>query len=145
MTTKASSTAGVKLQRGDGATPTEAFTTIAEVTDVKGPDEKSPTIDVTSFDSAAKEYINGLKDSGEMTFDMNFVGSDAQQQGLRADMTNRVKRNFKLILNDHATTPTTLTFAAIVTAFPLTLGTDAAVKASCTLQISGAVTWAYAP
>ena len=68
MTSKATSTKGLKLQRGDGAT-SEAFTTIGEVTNIKGPSEKVDSLEVTSFDSTGKEYISGLTDAGEHRVD----------------------------------------------------------------------------
>ena len=145
MATKAKSSKGIRLQRGDGG-GTEVFTTIGEVTNVKGPAEKAPQLDATSFDSTSMEFIAGLSDSGEVSFDVNFVGSDAQQQGLRTDCRNGTLRNFKLILNDHVSTPTTITFAAIVTAPPeLSASVNQVVKGSCSLKISGTPTWSYAP
>lgn len=145
MTTSATSTKGIRLQRGDGG-GTEVFTTIGEVTNIKGPSEKASQLDATSFDSTAMEFISGLSDSGEITFDMNFVGQNAQQQGLRTDLRNGTLRNFKLILNDHATTPTTVAFSAIVTAAPdIAGGVNQVVKASCTLKVSGLPTWTYRP
>lgn len=145
MATKATSSKGVRLQRGDGG-GTEVFTTIGEVTNIKGPSEKVQQLDATSFDSTGMEYIAGLSDSGEVTFDLNFVGSNAQQQGLRTDLRAGTLRNFKLILNDHLTTPTTVSFAAIVLAAPdLSMGVNQVVKASCSLKVSGQPTWTYAP
>jgi hypothetical protein len=145
MTTKATSTRGIKLQRGDGA-GSETFTTIAEVTNIKGPSEKAPQLDATSFDSTAMEYIAGLVDAGDLTFDVNFVASDVQQQGLRTDMRAGTKRNFKLILADHITTPTTVTFAAIITSAPELAGSvNQVLKGSCSVKISGLPTWTYAP
>lgn len=145
MPTKAKSTKGLKLQRGDGG-GTEVFTTIGEVTNIKGPSEKASQLDATSFDSTAMEYIAGLADSGEITFDVNFVASDAQQQGLRTDLRNGTLRNFKLIINDHATTPTTVTFSGVVTSAPeISGGVSQVIKSSCSIRISGLPTWTYAP
>lgn len=145
MTTKATSSKGIKLQRGDGA-GSEVFTTIGELTNVKGPSSKAPQLDATSFDSTAMEFISGLSDGGEVTFDVNFVGSNAQQQGLRTDHVAGTVRNFKLILNDHASTPTTVAFAAIITQPPdISAGVNQVVKGSCALKISGLPTWTYAP
>lgn len=145
MTTKAKSSKQLKLQRGDGG-GSEVFTTIGEVTNIKGPSEKAPQLDATSFDSTAMEFIAGLPDNGEITFDVNFVGSDAQQQGLRTDLRNGTLRNFKLIVNDHATTPTTISFAAIVTQAPeIAAGVNQVIKGSCSLKVSGTATWSYAP
>lgn len=145
MTTKATNTKGIKLQRGDGGGP-ETFTLIGEITNIKGPSEKASPIDATSFDSVAMEFIGGLPDNGELTFDCNFIGGDTQQQGLRTDLRNGTKRNFKLILNDNVSTPTTVTFAAVVTAAPEISGSvNAIVKGSCSVRISGQPTWTYAP
>lgn len=143
--TTAVHTAGTKLQRGDGATPTEAFTTIAEVVSISGPTESARQVEVTNFDSAAKEYIAGLRDSGELSFECNFIPESTMQQGLRTDLINRVKRNFKLILNDNTVEgdKTTFTFAAVVTSFAMNGATDDAWKASVTLKISGAPTILY--
>lgn len=145
MTTKATSTKNLKLQRGDGG-GTEVFTTIGEVTNFKGPSETVAEIEVTSFDSTGKEYIAGLTDGGDVTFDLNFVASNAQQQGLRTDLRSGTVRNFKIILNDHLTTPTTVIFAAVVKAAPdLSGGVNAAIKASVALRVSGLPVWTYAP
>lgn len=142
--TAAVSTRGLRLQRGDGAT-TEVFTTIGEVTDFTGPSETTEQLDATSFDSTAQEFIAGLPDNGEVSFDMNFVGSNAQQQGLRADLRAGTVRNFRLILNDHATTDTQFAFAAIVTNLSIQGASNAIIKASCTLKLTGAATVTYAP
>jgi hypothetical protein len=146
MTTKATSTRGVKLQRGDGAA-TETFTTIAEIISFKGPSEKAPQLDATSFDSSAMEYIAGLPDNGELTAEVQYVGTDAQQQGLRSDLRAGTRRNFKLVLNDTPSggaNPTSIAFAAIVTQAPeLGGGVNQVVKGSISLRITGTATWTY--
>ncbi len=145
MATAAKSSIGVKLKRGDGAV-SEAFTTIGEVISFKGPSEKAPQLDATSFDSTAMEYVAGLPDNGEITFECLFVGSNAQQQGLRVDLRAGTLRNFQLNLNDHASDPTVVSFAAIVTGAPEPgASVNAVVKGSCSLRISGTPSWHYRP
>lgn len=144
---KAKPSKATQIQRGDGG-GTEVFTTIGEVMSFSGPSAEVSEIDVTNFDSTAKEYIaDALPDGGEVSFDMNFVGSDAQQQGLRTDCVNGTLRNFKLILNDHPTVKTTFSFAAIAKKFdgPKAGGPTEQYKASVTLRVSGAVTITYSP
>lgn len=147
MTTRATSTKNVKLQRGDGAA-SETFTTIAEVISFKGPAEKAAPLDATSFDSVAMEYIAGLADNGDFTAEVNYVGPDAQQQALRTDLRAGTRRNFKLILNDQpvgGVQPTVVTFAAIVTAAPELGGSvNQVVKGNITMRITGQPTWQYA-
>lgn len=144
--TKAKPTKNTQCQRGDGG-GSEVFTTIGEVTSFNSPSITVDEIEVTNFDSPAKEYISaGLADGGELALEMNFVGSDAQQQGLRTDATNGTTRNFKFIINDHATTKTTVTFSAIVKMFDGPKGGQGeAYKASVTLRVTGLPTWTYAP
>lgn len=142
MTTKAVSTAGVKLQRGAGDGPPETFATIAEVSNISGPNESADTIEVTSFDSAAREYIPGLRDGGEVSFDFNFVGEDTSQAALRSDFAAGTVRNWRIDCDDATATltvPSKYTFAASVIALGTTFATNDAIKGSCTLKISGAV------
>jgi hypothetical protein len=146
MPSKAKAAKGTQLKRGDGATPTESFTTVGEVLNFSGPEGSAPAIDVTSFDSTATEVIAGLPDNGEVSFDTNFVGGNAQQQGLEADRIAGTLRNFRLQLNDNASSPTTYAFSAIVTKVGLAGGdSNQAYKLSITLRVSGATTKIYAP
>lgn len=143
MTTNATTSQGVQLKRGDGATPTEVFTLVAEIQNFNGPTEAAKQIDVSTLDSTAHEYIGGLTDGGEVQISGNFVGSNAQQQGLRADMLARTRRNFKLLLTDDNSSPTTAAFAAVVTSFSIKGGVDKQIEFSASLKISGLVTWTY--
>lgn len=143
MASKAKGTQGTLLQRGDGA-GTEVFTTIAEVLSIKGPSETTAELEVTSMDSSQKEFISDLPDSGEVSFEMNFVGNSASQQGLRTDLRAGTVRNFKLILNDQQTTgKTTIAFSGIVKSLDLSADKGSAYKASASIKVSGQPTWTY--
>lgn len=131
---------GIVLARGDGGTPTEVFTKIAEVVSMKGPGGNAKVIDVTSLDSAAVEKLMGLPDEGQITFGCNLIPADAMQVGLRADRAARTKRNFKITLTDAL--PTHLTFAAYVSGFSINAQSNDHVTADVTLEITGPVTWA---
>jgi predicted secreted protein len=143
MSSNAKSAKGTKLQIGDGA-GTEVFTTIAEIVSVSGPEAKTGTIDVTSFDSTVREKISdGLVDGGEVSFEMLFVGSNAQQQALRTDAAAGTKRNFKLLVPDDTldASKSTFAFPALVKLGPVTGSVGDAVKMNCTLEVAGAVTF----
>jgi hypothetical protein len=144
MTTKAKATRGTKLQRGDGATP-ETFTTIAEVRSSKGPSTKVGTIDATTYDSTAKEFVADIPDAGEVTFELNEVASDVQQQGLQADRDAGTLRNFRLVKNDHPIAPSTTTFASLTIGYDPEAPAGALYKASVTLKVSGLPVRTYAP
>ena len=145
MTSKASTTKNLRLQRGDGVSGASAsYTTIAECSNVKGPDEKVSLLDCTNFDSSAKEYKTGLSDGQPVTFDANFIGSDTQQQGLRTDLRAGSIRDFKFIANDSVGDPTYVIFSALVIMVPgLSGGVDAILKGAWELKPTGTITWHY--
>lgn len=139
MASKATTSKGVQLKRGNGA-GTEVFTKIGEVNSFSGPSGSATVINVSSLDSVAQEKLMGIADEGQLTFSMNFIGDDVQQAGLREDRIGGVLRNFQLVLTDEDAT--TLTFSAFVLNFSIEGGVDQAITASCTLEISGEVEWA---
>ena len=68
------------IGKGDSGSP-EMFTTIAEVGSITGPTLTRDIIDVTNQDSAGayREFIGGLIDPGELSFDINYIPTDATQ------------------------------------------------------------------
>jgi predicted secreted protein len=135
---------GTFLKIGDGATPTEVFTTISEVTDLAGPNMSLAALVATSHDSAGwAEKIGGILDAGQVTFTVNFKPTHATHsytQGLIKDMKDRTLRNFKLVFTDSGNT--TWSFAALVTAFEPAEPVDEKLSANITLDISGLPTLA---
>ena len=134
--TEAISGFGTILKRGDGAVP-EVFTTIAEVKSLSGPGLTLETIDVTHHQSTGgwREFIGGLLDGGEVTFDVNFIPSNQTQDNLWTDLQNRTLRNFELEFPDPGST--TWSFSALVTGFEESAPIDDVLGASVTLKISG--------
>jgi len=143
MTTGALAAYGVLLKIGNGTT-SETFTTIAEVRDIEGPELELEAKEVTSHDSGGwREYIGTLLTGGEVSFDLNFIPTNATQgytSGLIEDMIGRTKRNFQLIFSD--TGATTWEFTALVTGFKPSAAVEDELAAEVTLQITGAPTLA---
>lgn len=140
MSVNALKSQGVVLKRGDGATPTEAFTTITDLTGISGVDGGSNTeIDVTDLNSTAREFILGLKDGGSATLTGFLNTASTELMGLRTDRANSTIRNFKLELTEG--TPTVISFSAIVTAFTIDCQVDSAISLSITLRITGDPSW----
>lgn len=129
---------GTALKIGDGGSP-ETFTTIAEIKAITGPARTSDKIEVTSMDSTGgyKEYVPGLKDGGDVTCDMNFVDS-AAQDALGDDFENQTLRNFQIVTT-HGT-PKTIAFAAYVTNFGYSFDPTDVAKRNVTLSVTGQVT-----
>lgn len=130
---------GTGIYLGDGASP-QVYTEIAQVTNISGPDGSANEIDVTTLDSAAKEYLIGLADEGNVTLDVVFDSATTatQHAALRTARNNGTTQHFQIRLTDSPRT--TLTFDGLVSAFSLDVQTDDAIRASYTLRITGAVT-----
>ena len=132
---------GVKLKIGDGGDPTETFTAIGSVTAISGVGGGSPTeIDVSDLDSVAKEFLMGLMDAGEVSVTLNLDTGDTQQTAMRTARANGTLTNFELDLTDSG--PTTISFAAYVKTFGISVGVDDKITLECALRISGAEGWA---
>lgn len=126
---------GTSLQRGDGATTTEAFLAIANVTSIQGPQLSRETIDVTAHNSANAwmEFVGGLKDGGEVSLDVNYDPS--VHDDLVTDLDDIAPRNYKLVFP--VTPVVTWSFKAILTEFSSEAPYDDKLAASLTLKVSG--------
>lgn len=127
-----------ELRIGDGATPTEGFTAVAELLDSGGPSEKTDVIDATHMASpgATREKIAGMLDSGQVTANMHFIGDDASQAALRSARAARQPVNFQLAFGD---TGVRAAFAAIVSELNVTTPLDQKITMALTLDITGVV------
>jgi len=129
---------GVLLKRGDGATPTETFATIAEVKSISGPSMSTDVLDVTTHSSAVsgagREKIASLIDWGEISFDLNFIPTNSQHKQLLADLQARGKHNWKLVFPDVGATE--WAFEGIVTSFENDMPVDDVLGASITITIT---------
>jgi hypothetical protein len=133
---------GTLVKLGDGAV-SENFTTIAELGDIGGPSLTTDTDEVTTQASPSghKEYIVTLIDSGEVTFNLNFIPSNATQgysSGLIYAWRNRQTRHFQLVFPD----TTQWSFTAAITKFEEKAPVKNRLSADVTLTIVGMPTLA---
>ena len=132
-------TGGLTFQMSDGASP-EVYSTIQETKSLSGLGKTNPLIDVTSFDSAAREYIAGLADGQEISIEcVRTHASPNIQDALIAIVDSKTTRNFKLTLTD-GTTPIIYTFAGVPLSWAIAPSFDDAAMISFTLKISGDIT-----
>jgi predicted secreted protein len=135
-------TQGTQIQLGDGGSP-ESFLTIAEVKSISGPSLSRDTIDVTTHSSTGgvREFINGLADGGEVSFDVNFVPGAATHNnttGMLSLWASGRRANFKIIF---PTSPAvTWSFNGVLTAFEMSAPTDEVLGASVTIKVAGSPT-----
>lgn len=125
------------FQVGNGASP-EVFATFAEVTGITPPALSRDTVDATHELSpeAWREFIAGLKDGGEVSFDMNFVPDSVEAASCMAEldlMGRAALKNRKVVFPDGSY----FTFAAILTGYEPDAPLDDKMAASVTLKVSG--------
>lgn len=129
---------GTQFRRGDGATPTEAFTTIANVTSISGPARSRETIDVTAHDSpdAYMEFVGGLKDGGEISLELNYDPSESTHD-LDDDFDDTDPRNYQVVILPETEDEHTWDFAGILTELSDEFPYDDKMGRSMTVKITG--------
>lgn len=132
---------GTQLQYAD----TSPVQNIAEVRSIRGPTGRRELVDVTNHESQGgyREFINGLNDAGEITFDINYLpfdGTHDASTGLLADFDSGIRRAFNLVFPDSGAT--TWSFNGLVLGFEVSAAIDDALIASVTIKVTGAPTFA---
>ena len=134
----------VSIGQGDAATVTDAldtFDAIGGIDSVGAAEEKRDQVDVTTLDSTEREFINGIKDTPEISFELKYNASDAGQASAAAAFDSGQLRNFRIV---YTSTPAkTAKFTGVVTEKPNPNvgGFGDALSATLTVQRRGAVTW----
>ena len=115
---------------------------IAEVVSITGPTLSRNPIDVTYMQSADgsattpdgwREFIGGLADGGEVTFELNFLPGLAGHKTLITDLTG-VKQSFSI---EWAGTAADIwTFNALVIGFEPSAQIDDKLSASVTMKVT---------
>ena len=133
--------ASLRIDNGAGT-----YVAIAQVIDINGPGIKNRLIETTDRDSSGKAlYVSGIVDNGKVKFKLNFdpdttYHSMSVAHGLGTLAQSGALKSFRLFFPD--TSPVTATFDAIVEEYTPDAPLNGALTADCTLQISGAITWA---
>ena len=131
---------------GRSTTEGGPFDTIAQITNITGPELSRTTIDVSDLQTNWMEFVSGMADAGEVTFDLVFDPADDSLTDIREDLENALSGDltyFEIVWP----TPDedAVQFAALVTRFgPISAAHDGALTGSATLKISGAPTWGTA-
>lgn len=133
-------TQGTILQLGDSAASAPVYTNIFQVVNIRGPGGVSPKIDTTHLLSVAKEYLPGLPDEGDLTFDVNADFSQTTHNELFTlrHSSPPEQRRYKVIFTDSGAA--FMEFVAYVLGLELAIQPDDKVVGSITLAITGVVT-----
>lgn len=140
---------GVKLKLGDGATPTEAFTEIANVKDIKWGGRDAGEVDFTHLGSTGgyKEFRQGFKDPGTVTLTLQFDPTHPTHvgaSGLSGLFDAKTVFNFKLDMTEPfgATGATASCKGFVKNPGDLSVSPESPIEASVTIRCTGPVTWA---
>ena len=112
---------------------------VGQVVGFSGPTGSANVIDASHLGSTAKEKMIGLRDEGQITLDCNLAPADSGQVKLRECRAARTQGNWAIKMTDTAITM--LNGHGYVSGFSVTGAVDQIVKASITIEISGAVTY----
>jgi predicted secreted protein len=125
---------GTTLARESDSTP-GTYIAIGNVTSLSPPGISRETLDVTAHDSPDgwMEFLGGLKDGGEVSFDVNY--DPAKHDDLLADFQADDPVNWKVTFPDTAATE--WTFPGILTGFEPDAPYDDKLAASLTLKVAG--------
>lgn len=136
MTTAAMTGVGVIVSRGDGAS-SEAFVALAEINSVTFSGLAQDTIDVTTLDSSGgyREFIVGFKDSGEISFNMNFT--EASLILMKTDFEATSSRNYRITFP--APSGMLFDFAAYVTGLGMSIPLDDKIQVDTTFKVTGTI------
>jgi hypothetical protein len=127
---------GSKFELGNGADP-EVLTEIAEVFDITPPNESTDTIDVTHMQSpdAMREFIMGLTDPGEISFELNFVPGSTSETAILAARASRQKRGGVITIPNGWT----WSFDMLVTGYEPAVPNEDKMTATVTGKVTGGV------
>ncbi|MBP1842009.1 hypothetical protein J2046_000253 [Rhizobium petrolearium] len=130
--TKASIGYGITFEMADIATP-DTRVYLAEVFDVTPPSDTTDSVDATHMQSPnrTREFIEGLTDPGEASFEMNYVPGSASDRALEAA---KGKRKICYITFPNGCQ---LSFVGIRQAYEKAAPTDDKMTATVTFKVSG--------
>jgi len=125
------------------ALSTSTTAAVGAVVDISGPNSQGGEIDITTFDSTAKEFLLGLRDEGTISLNLVRDTSNTGQTNLIADQAARNLRKLAIDFSTHvieaSVVGSRLSMDAYCQSFSYTMGADDAVKAAATFRITGAV------
>lgn len=117
------------------------YVDLAELTNITPPSSSLDQIDVTHMQSPNRnrEFISGLNDPGECSFDMNFVpgstSDDRLFELLNLPTGTSRRRNCRISFPNGVT----WTFSAELTGYEPTVPVDDKMTATVTFKVSGAM------
>ena len=123
------------------ANSSAVLTEIAEVTGISLPNPETSEVEATHFKSPdrRREYISGLIEDGEGTFEINYAPGSATSALIQEAQESGDVRDYKIVLPDGAGT-WEIDGQLLVRRFERNVPIDDRMTASLTVRFTGAVT-----
>lgn len=122
-----------------GTTISLGGTAVGEVLDISGPGMSLSLEDATNHDSSGwRENVPTILEGGDVSFDINFT-AHASQVAVRTAMTARTKGAWVVTF---PSAMGTASFSGYVTGFEYSAPVEGILRASVTISITGAITYA---
>lgn len=117
------------------------LTELGEITAISLPNPVVADVEATHFKSPnrRREYIAGLIEDGEGTFEMNYDPNSASDVILRAAIADGVARSYKIVIPDTAA-DWQITGECIVKSYERNVPIDDRMTATFTVRFTGAST-----
>ena len=131
-------------------TATASTTAIGNIISFSGPDQSRDSIDKSTMDSTNKwrEFINGMLDAGEVTFDVNYDGAaSGTANDLNTLATSGSVYEAKIVINDHTTAASRSNWKCngFITALGHAIPFDDKITQSVTVKFTAAPTFTDNP
>lgn len=115
-----------------------SYTAIAQIRDIRGPGLSVNAINVTTRDSADEEFVDGLRDGGEVTFDILFDPASTASHGTTGNGLTALMRGSTVVdwrLSLQGTT--NWDFSGYVARMEPMAPLDDAFRAMVTIRVTG--------
>lgn len=134
---------GIALTVSDASPDTTPDNAIGEIMSFTPPSPSRDVIDVTSSSSSgmAREFITGLIDYGEASFEMIWDAGSTTDVLLRGISLERSPRTYRASFSQYSPAKT-ITFLAYLTAYAPAAPLEDKMTASITLKVTGAPVYA---
>jgi len=117
------------------------LTELAEITAITPPNPTQAVVEATHFKSAnrRREYIAGLIEDGEGTFEMNYDPNSATDSLIRTALSDGVTRDYRIDIPDGAST-WQVSGQCVVVGYERNIPIDDRMTATLTVRFTGAST-----
>jgi predicted secreted protein len=129
---------GTLFQRATNLSPGTTFETIANVTNIGGPERTRETIDVTAHDSPGgwMQFLGGLKDGGEISLDINYDPAETTHD-IDDDFDDTEPRNYQIVILPDTEDEHTWAIKGIMTNVGDEFPYDDKMARTVTIKVSG--------